>query len=231
MDVIAEGGCGLDIHKETVVVCMEGRGIKKEIRTHSTFTNDLVKLKEWLKGNGITHVAMESTGIYWKPVYNILEEDFEVVLVNARHTKHVPGRKTDVCDSEWLCKLLRNGLVKGSFVPERDMRELRDLTRYRKKLVRAISSEKNRVQKILEDANIKLSSVVSDTFGVSGNEIREALEMGINNELPKGVRGQELSLIRDNGSQPTATSFMKDMANDENDKRRNPLAQRIFKPW
>ena len=231
MDVIAEGGCGLDIHKETVVVCMEGRGIKKEIRTHSTFTNDLVKLKEWLKGNGITHVAMESTGIYWKPVYNILEEDFEVVLVNARHTKHVPGRKTDVCDSEWLCKLLRNGLVKGSFVPERDMRELRDLTRYRKKLVQAISSEKNRVQKILDDANIKLSSVVSDTFGVSGNEIREALEMGINNELPKGVRGQELSLIRDNGSQPTATSFMKDMANDENDKRRNPLAQRIFKPW
>ena len=231
MDVIAEGGCGLDIHKETVVVCMEGRGIKKEIRTHSTFTNDLVKLKEWLKGNGITHVAMESTGIYWKPVYNILEEDFEVVLVDARHIKHVPGRKTDVCDSEWLCKLLRNGLVKDSFVPERDMRELRDLTRYRKKLVQAISSEKNRVQKILDDANIKLSSVVSDTFGVSGNEIREALEMGINNELPKGVRGQELSLIRDNGSQPTATSFMKDMANDENDKRRNPLAQRIFKPW
>ncbi|MEB2309131.1 MAG: transposase [Candidatus Brocadiaceae bacterium] len=168
---------------------------------------------------------MESTGIYWKPVYNILEEDFEVVLVNARHIKHVPGRKTDVCDSKWLCKLLRNGLVKGSFVPERDMRELRDLTRYRKKLVQAISSKKNRVQKILEDANIKLSSVVSDTFGVSGNEIREALEMGINNELPKGVRGQELSLIRDNGSQPTATSFMKDMANDENGKRRNPLAQ------
>ncbi|MEB2309952.1 MAG: transposase [Candidatus Brocadiaceae bacterium] len=175
MDVIVERGCGLDIHKETVVACMEGRGIKKEIRTYSTFTNDLVKLKEWLKGNGITHVAMESTGIYWKPVYNILEEDFEVVLVDARHIKHVPSGKTDVCDSEWLCKLLRNGLVKDSFVPERDMRELRDLTRYRKKLVQAISSEKNRVQKILEDANIKLSSVVSDTFGVSGSETREAL--------------------------------------------------------
>ncbi len=178
MDVIVERGCGLDVHKETVVACIDGGGIKKEIRTYSTFTNELLQLKEWLKGKGVTHVAMESTGIYWKPVYNILEEDFEVVLVNARHIKHVPGRKTDVCDSEWLCKLLRNGLVKGSFVPERDMRELRDLTRYRKKLVQAISSEKNRVQKVLEDANVKLSSVVSDTFGVSGSEIVEALLRG-----------------------------------------------------
>lgn len=178
MDVIVERGCGLDVHKETVVACIDGGGIKKEIRTYSTFTSELLQLKEWLKGKGITHVAMESTGIYWKPVYNILEEDFEVVLVNARHIKHVPGRKTDVCDSEWLCKLLRNGLVKGSFVPERDMRELRDLTRYRKKLVQAISSEKNRVQKVLEDANVKLSSVVSDTFGVSGSEIVEALLRG-----------------------------------------------------
>lgn len=178
MDVIVERGCGLDVHKETVVACIDGGGIKKEIRTYSTFTNELLQLKEWLKGNGITHVAMESTGIYWKPVYNILEDDFEVVLVNARHIKHVPGRKTDVCDSEWLCKLLRNGLVKGSFVPERDMRELRDLTRYRKKLVQAISSEKNRIQKVLEDANVKVSSVVSDTFGVSGSEIIEALLRG-----------------------------------------------------
>lgn len=178
MDVIVERGCGLDVHKETVVACIDGGGIKKEIRTYSAFTNELLQLKAWLQGNGITHVAMESTGIYWKPVYNILEEDFEVVLVNARHIKHVPGRKTDVCDSEWLCKLLRNGLVKGSFVPERDMRELRDLTRYRKKLVQAISSEKNRVQKVLEDANVKLSSVVSDTFGVSGSEIIEALLRG-----------------------------------------------------
>lgn len=178
MEVIVERGCGLDVHKETVVACIDGGGIKKEIRTYSTFTNELQQLKEWLKGNGITHVAMESTGIYWKPVYNILEEDIEVVLVNARHIKHVPGRKTDVCDSEWLCKLLRNGLVKGSFIPERDMRELRDLTRYRKKLVQAISSEKNRVQKVLEDANVKLSSVVSDTFGVSGGEIIEALLRG-----------------------------------------------------
>lgn len=160
MDVIVEKGGGLDVHRETVVACVDGGGIEKEIRTYSTFTNELVKLKEWLKGNGITHVAMESTGIYWKPVYNILEDDFDVVLVNARHIKHVPGRKTDVCDSEWLCKLLRNGLVRDGFIAKRDMRELRDLTRYRKKLVQAVSSEKNRIQKILEDANVKLSSVV-----------------------------------------------------------------------
>ena len=175
MDIVVEKGCGLDVHKETVVACIGGSGIKKEVRTYSTFTQELLRLKEWLKGQGITHVAMESTGIYWKPVFNILEDDFEVILVNARHIKHVPGRKTDVCDSEWLCKLLRNGLVKGSYIPVRDMRELRDLTRYRKKLVHAIASEKNRIQKILEDANIKLSSVVSDTFGVSGSAIIEAL--------------------------------------------------------
>lgn len=202
MDVIVERGCGLDVHKETVVACIDGGGIKKEIRTYSTFTNELLKLKEWLKGNGITHVAMESTGIYWKPVYNILEEDFEVVLVNARHIKHVPGRKTDVCDSEWLCKLLRNGLVKGSFVPERDMRELRDLTRYRKKLVQAMSSEKNRIQKILEDANVKLSSVVSDTFGVSGSKIIEALLGGEltpeeMSELARGKLRKKKDFIRE----------------------------------
>lgn len=178
MEVIVERGCGLDVHKETVVGCIMGNGIEKEIRTYGTFTNDLVRLGEWLKEKGVTHVAMESTGIYWKPVFNILEDGFELILVNARHIKNVPGRKTDVCDSEWLCKLLRNGLVRGSFVPPKDMRELRDLTRYKRKLTQAISAEKNRVQKILEDANIKLSSVVSDTFGVSGSEIIDALMEG-----------------------------------------------------
>lgn len=178
MDVIVDIGCGLDVHKETVVGCVMGSGLAKEIRTYGTFTNDLLRLKEWLKGKGVTHVAMESTGIYWKPVFNILEDSFEVILVNARHIKNVPGRKTDVGDSEWLCKLLRNGLVRGSFVPPRDMRDLRDLTRYKRKLTQAISAEKNRVQKVLEDANIKLSSVVSDTFGVSGSEIIDALIEG-----------------------------------------------------
>ncbi|MEW6618239.1 MAG: IS110 family transposase [bacterium] len=159
--------------------CMfDGIGIAKEVRSYRTFTNDLLKLREWLKSKGVTHVAMESTGVYWKPVFNILEEDFEVILVNARHIKYVPGRKTDVCDAEWLCKLLRNGLVRGSFIPPRDIRELRDLTRYRRKLVQSISAEKNRIQRVLEDANIKLSSVVTETFGVSGSEIIEELMKG-----------------------------------------------------
>ena len=178
MDIVVELGAGLDVHKETVVVTVDGPGIKKETRTFKTFTNDLMKLRDWLKSNGITHVAIESTGIYWKPVFNILEADFEVVLVNARHIKYVPGRKTDVTDSEWLCKLLRNGLLKSSFIPPRDIRELRDLTRYQKKLVQTVSAEKNRLQKLLEDANIKLSSVVSDTFGVSATAIVEALLEG-----------------------------------------------------
>ena len=125
MDIIIERGAGLDVHKETVVACIMGTGIKKEIRTFSTVTNDLLRLKEWLKENRITHVAMESTGVYWKPIFNILEDSFEVMLVNARHVKNVPGRKTDVKDSEWLCKLLRSGLVKGSFIPPKEVRELK----------------------------------------------------------------------------------------------------------
>jgi len=178
MEVVVERGSGLDVHKETVVACIDGKGIKKEIRTYRTMTNDLLKLKEWLKENGITHVAMESTGVYWKPIFNMLEDSFEVILVNARHIKNVPGRKTDVQDSEWLCKLLRAGLVKGSFIPPKGIRELRDLTRYRKKLVENITAEKNRIQKVLEDANIKLSSVMSNTFGASGSKIIEELIKG-----------------------------------------------------
>lgn len=178
MDVIVERGCGLDVHKKIVVACIMGKGIKKEIRPYSTMTNDLLRLKKWLKEKGITHIAMESTGVYWKPLFNILEDSFEVILVNARHIKNVPGRKTDVRDSEWLCKLLRAGLVKGSFIPPKDIRELRDLTRYRRKLVQTISAEKNRIQRVLEDANIKLSSVVSDTFGVSGSKIMDELIEG-----------------------------------------------------
>jgi transposase len=178
MEFVVEKGCGLDVHKETVVASIGGKGVERETKTFSTMTNDLKKLKEWLLSKGITHVAMESTGPYWKPIYNILEDSFEVMLVNARHIKNVPGRKTDVKDSEWLCKLLLNGLLKGSFIPPRDIRELRDLTRYKRKLTEAITAEKNRVQKILEDANIKISSVMSDTFGASGSDIVEALLRG-----------------------------------------------------
>jgi transposase len=178
MDIIVERGAGLDVHKGTVVVCVMGAGIKKEIRTYLTMTNDLLRCKEWLKQNGITHVAMESTGVYWKPVFNVLEDAFEVMLVNARHVKNVPGRKTDVKDSKWLCKLLRSGLVRGSFIPPKPVRELRDLTRYKRKLIQSITSEKQRVEKILEDANIKLSSIASNTFGASGKRIIEELMKG-----------------------------------------------------
>ncbi len=177
-EIIIDKGCGLDVHKETVVGCVMGSGIKKEIRTFSTMTEDLFRLKSWLSEKGITHVAMESTGPYWKPVFNVLEDSFEVILANARHIKNVPGRKTDVKDSEWICKLLRSGLLAASFVPPRSIRELRDLTRYRRKLTQAVSSEKNRVQKVLEDANVKLSSVVSDTFGVSASRMIEAILSG-----------------------------------------------------
>ena len=178
MDVIIDKGCGLDVHKETVVACVMGSGIKKEIRTFSTMTGDLFRLKGWLSEKGITHVAMESTGPYWKPVFNVLEDSFEVILANARHIKNVPGRKTDVKDSEWICKLLRSGLLAASFVPPKAIRELRDLTRYRRKLTQSISAEKNRVQKVLEDANVKISSVVSDTFGVSASRMIEAIMAG-----------------------------------------------------
>ena len=191
MDIIIRRGCGIDVHKKTIAACIMGTGIKKEIRTYGTMTNDLLRLKGWLKENNVTHVAMESTGVYWKPVYNILEDSFDVILANARHIKNVPGRKTDVKDSEWLCKLLRSGLVRGSFIPPIEIRELRDLTRYKRKLIQNITSEKQRIEKVLEDANIKLSSIVADTFGVSGSEIITELMKGELNaeemaELSKG---------------------------------------------
>lgn len=178
METVVERGCGLDVHQKTVVACINGNGIKKEIRTYGTMTNNLLQLKEWLKEKGVMQVAMESTGVYWKPIYNILEDSFKIILANARHIKNVPGRKTDVKDCEWLCKLLQSGLLSGSFIPPKDIRQLRDLTRYKRKLVQTISAEKNRIQKILEDANIKLSSVVSDTFGVSASQIIEELLKG-----------------------------------------------------
>lgn len=187
--------CGsVDVHKETLTVCiMIGRGkrLKKEIRTYSTMTEDIENLRDWFKSEGVKKVAMESTGVYWKPVYNILEEDFEVILANARHIKNVPGRKTDVKDSEWLCMLLRNGLIRGSFIPPRHIRQLRDLTRHRRKLHHNISSEKNRLQKYLEDANIKLSAVATDTFGVTGRDIlRQIIKGNTNaNELSELARG------------------------------------------
>jgi transposase len=171
-------GCGMDVHKETVVATVTGVGIKQETRTFSTFTNSLKELNQWLQGLGITHIAMESTGIYWKPVFNILEADFEVILVNARHVKNVPGHQTDKRDSRWLTKLLLSGLLKGSFIPPIEIRQLRDLMPYKRKLTGQVAAEKNRLQKILEDANLKLSAVVSDISGVSASKMIEALLAG-----------------------------------------------------
>ncbi len=174
--------CGIDVHKSKVVACLlvgELNGeVKKTIKSFSTMTNDLLKLRDWLEAEGCSHVAVESTGVYWKPVFNILESSVKVILANARHIKNLPGRKTDVKDCEWIAKLLRCGLIEESFIPPKPIRELRDLTRYRKKLVSAATAERNRVQKILEDANIKLSSVASNVFGASGKEILQALTQG-----------------------------------------------------
>lgn len=192
MEIIIKRGCGLDVHKEKIVACVMGDGIKKEIRTFGTFTKELEELKKWLQSLGVSHVAVESTGIYWKPVFNILEDGFEIILANPRHIKHVPGRKTDVCDSEWLCKLLRNGLIQGSFIPPKDIRELRDLTRYKTKLVEAINSEKQRIEKVLQTANIKISSVITDSFGINGSKIIEELikEESKVIELVEGIKGK-----------------------------------------
>lgn len=175
---VIERGCGIDIHKSILVATIRGLGITEETRTFDGFTQSIESLRDWLKEKGITHVAMESTGVYWKPVYNILESDFEILLVNARHIKNVPGHKTDKKDSKWITKLLLSGLLKGSFIPPKHIRELRDLTRYKRKVIEQISSEKNRIHKLLEDANIKLSSVVSNLSGATATKIIEAMIEG-----------------------------------------------------
>ena len=177
-DQVVIRGCGLDVHKKSVVAAISGEGIKNEVRSYETFTEAIEELRDWLKEKGITHVAMEITGVYWKSIYNILEGCFEILLVNARHIKNVPGKKTDKRDSEWICKLLLSGLLSGSFIPPKNIREFRDITRYRRKLVNRVTEEKNRLQRILEDCNIKLSSVISDTSGVSGTRIIDAIIEG-----------------------------------------------------
>ena len=194
-----ERGCGLDVHQKTVVATIQGTDIETETRTFGTFTGELHMLTSWLQNHGVTHVAMESTGVYWKPVYYVLEPFFDLLLVNARHIKNVPGHKTDKKDSEWIAKLLLSGLLKGSFVPHQSIRELRVLQRHKKKLIQQRTAEKNRLQNILEDANIKLGSVVSDVFGKTGMAIIEKLSEGESNpvtlsHLAKGslVRKKEL---------------------------------------
>ncbi|ADG04982.1 IS110 family RNA-guided transposase [Kyrpidia tusciae] len=191
MDVVYDRCCGLDVHKKMVVACVLTPETK-EIRTFSTMTDDLLEMVDWLGKHGCTHVAMESTASFWKPIYNLLESaEFNVLVVNAKHMKNVPGRKTDVKDAEWIAGLLRHGLLQASYIPNREQRELRELIRYRRSLIEERAREVNRIQKVLEGANIKLSSVASDTLGKSGRAILEAMIDGEKNpevlsELAKG---------------------------------------------
>jgi len=178
MQIVYERCAGLDVHKKTVVGCVRVLGGGRETRTFGTMTTDLLALSDWLLAHGCTHVAMESSGDYWKPVFNLLEGAFEVLLVNPQHVKAVPGRKTDVKDAEWLAELLQHGLLRASFIPPVAQRELRDLTRYRNTFVRERATLVNRVQKVLEDANIKLASVATDVLGVSGRAMLQALISG-----------------------------------------------------
>lgn len=164
-------GCGIDVHQNLIVATIRRSDEDYETRSFDAYTSSLTELREWCKSEGVTHVAMESTGIYWKPVFNILEETMEIILVNARHVKNIPGHKTDKKDSVWLSKLLLSGLLKGSFIPPQDIRELRDLVRYKKKIVAQAASEKNRIIKTLEDANIKLSAVLTNVDGAVGTKI------------------------------------------------------------
>ncbi len=205
MEVVVERCCGLDVHKATVAACVwrrdTGGQVHKEVQTFGTMTAELLVLVDWLHAHRVTHVAMESTGVLWQPVYNLLEADFEVMVVNAEHIKRVPGRKSDVKDCEWIAELLAHGLLKGSFIPPAPIRELRELTRYRKALIDERVREVNRLHKLLQTANLKLSSVASDVLGLSGRQMLEALVAGTTDpavlaELAKGKLRTKLPALR-----------------------------------
>ena len=206
LHVLYERCAGLDVHQLTVVACVlltapSGK-VSKQVRTFATTTAGLQELATWLESLGVTHIAMESTGIYWRPVFNVLEGHCQVILVNAQHMKAVPGHKTDIKDSEWIADLLRHGLLTASFIPPKPIRELRDLVRSRKSLVQQRAQAINRVQKVLETANIKLSSVASDVLGKSGRDMLEALLAGISDaetlaDLARGRLRKKLPALRE----------------------------------
>ena len=204
METMIARCCGLDVHKARLSACVRvliDGTVSELIETFGTTTSDLLALRDWLAAHAVTHVAMESTGVYWKCVYYVLEDDFEVLLVNARHIKHVPGRKTDTIDAAWIAQLLACGLLKGSLVPPRPIRELRDLTRYRKALIYERSRAINRLHKVLEDAGVKLSCVATDVMGVSGRQMMRALIEGQADadalaELAKGKLRKKLPALR-----------------------------------
>ena len=203
MQVVYVCCAGLDVHKETVSVCIsrcEADGKKRQqVRVYGTFTRDLLTLVDWLQENGVTHVAMEATGVYWRPVWAVLEGHFQQMLVNPQHIKAVPGRKTDTKDCEWIADLLQHGLLKGSFVPPTPIQDLRDLTRYRIELRQSQNRVANRIQKFLEQANLKLSSVASDVLGVSGRRMLEAIIAGQDHpeQLAQWARGRLRSKVTD----------------------------------
>lgn len=206
MEVVHERCCGLDVHKKTVVACIlitppTGR-VQKHLRVFSTMTADLLTLGDWLASHQVTHVAMESTGVFWKPVFNLLEGQCQVILINAQHMKAVPGRKTDIKDCEWIADLLRHGLLKASFIPPQPIRVLRELSRYRTTLIQERSQEVNRLQKTLESANIKLAAVATDILGVSGREMINALIEGttdatVLSELARGLLRKKLPQLQE----------------------------------
>jgi len=181
MRIVYKRCCGMDVHKDSVTACVllidEDGEFRKQTRYFSTMTRDLKEMSGWLASLGVEAIAMEATGVYWKPVWNILEAEkkFQLLLVNAHHIKHVPGRKTDQKDSEWIAELLQHGLLRASFVPPVEIRQLRDLTRTRARIRQTLASFANRIQKVLEDANITLGSVASDVLGVSGRHMLKAL--------------------------------------------------------
>lgn len=200
-EIIYERCCGLDIHKDSIAACRRA-GQRETRETFGTRTADLRKLRAWIIAGGCTHVAMESTGVFWKPVFNVLEDHgFELLLVNARHFKAVPGRKTDLGDAQWLCRLLAYGMLRPSFVPKRDQRELREVVRYRRSLVQELAREKNRIQKVLEGANIKLAGTISDILGVAGRAVLAALVAGetdaeaLANAVATNVRADHTQLV------------------------------------
>ena len=206
MQIVHERCCGLDVHKKTVVACVlvteAGGGARRRVRTFGTMTADLLALGDWLDGFAVAEIAMESTGVYWRPIFNLLErEDRRITLVNPQHMRAVPGRKTDVKDSEWLADLLRHGLVKPSFIPPVAIRDLRELTRYRKTLVQQRTQEANRLHKLLEGANVKLAAVASDILGKSGRDMLDALLGGEQDptvlaELARGRLREKLPALR-----------------------------------
>jgi transposase len=206
MDVVVERCCGLDVHKDTVVACARtpGAGGRREqqTRTFGTMTNELLALRDWLVAMGVSLVGMESTGVYWRPVFHLLEDAMECWLLNARHLRNVPGHKTDVKDAEWICQLVEHGLVRPSFVPPKPIRELRDLTRYRKAQIEERGREAQRLDKVLQDAGVKLSSVATDILGKSGRDMLEALVRGTRDpevlaELARGRLRSKLPALRE----------------------------------